>query len=584
MAIEYIKICRIDKSLRSYQQEAKSAIFSAWDKVDNVMFQMPTGTGKTRLFTSLINDINRWSVENKTPIRILIIAHRKELIDQIDESLQRYHVAHGIIAGGRTKERNLRLPVQVASIQTLTHPANKQVMRQLKVDFVIVDEAHHSMARTYQLLWHHLWYKNAKKLGVTATPWRMNHSGFTKLYEQLIRSKSIQWFMDHKYLAPYEYYSIKDNSSTQKAILSINEFDVEGDYKVSAMEQVIDTGRIRAKLLSSYQRLAAGKKGIIYSISRAHSEHICKEYSAAGIRIANIDSQTPKQEREAVVNSFKKGDLDVIVNVDIFSEGFDCPDIEFIQLARPTKSLVKYLQQVGRGLRPTQTNAACIIIDNVGVYNTFGLPNANRQWIRHFKGNPNAVIDESPSVKNKGLGTPRELHIYEGDEDMVLIQQISPDKSISPLCNLDGNNKEEQPIKEHVTKSKGKRVSYKELKVNDAVTSPRYGVGRVVRFSGSDIEVHFQDGTHTRFRYPSCFVSIHGKAPFLRMNMYELANEADFPENHHKRWDEEEEYKLINLFEEGCSTAEIAEILKRSEIGILMRLDKLGLIKYKFEG
>ena len=115
----YSDICETDNTLRPYQQKAKKEIFDSWDKADSVMFQMPTGTGKTRLFTSIIHDINQYSIKQGEATKILIIAHRTELIDQIDESLRKYEVAHGIIAGSR--ERDYKLPVQVASIQTLTN-------------------------------------------------------------------------------------------------------------------------------------------------------------------------------------------------------------------------------------------------------------------------------------------------------------------------------------------------------------------------------------------------------------------------------------------------------------------------------
>ena len=173
----YKEIVRIDNSLRSYQQEAKESIFAAWDECDNVMFQMPTGTGKTRLFTSIISDIKVWGVIYNTDAKVLIIAHRIELIEQISESLKKYKVNHGIIAGG--KDRNLRPEVQVASIQTITHRSNADVAKSLAVDFVIIDEAHHSAANSYKKLW--ALYPNAKKLGVTATPWRMNHLGFSSI-------------------------------------------------------------------------------------------------------------------------------------------------------------------------------------------------------------------------------------------------------------------------------------------------------------------------------------------------------------------------------------------------------------------
>ena len=414
--MNYKDITRTDNTLRPYQQQAKEDIFSAWDECDGVLFQMPTGTGKTRLFTSIISDIKTWSVQNNENVKILIIAHRIELIDQISENLDRYKVSHGIIAGG--KERDLRYPVQVASVQTITHRYNLDVAADLNVNYIIVDEAHHCVANSYKKLWD--MYPNAKKLGVTATPWRMNNGGFQDVFDKIIISQSIQSFIDAGWLAPYDYYSISLNSEIQKEIESITEFDLEGDYKISALEKKIDTTRIRAQLLDSYLKYAKGKKGIIYSISRKHSDHICQEYREAGINIVRIDSKTPKDERKLYVDRFKKGLIDIIVNVDIFSEGFDCPDIEFIQLARPTKSLVKYLQQVGRGLRPTEGKTNCLILDNVGLHFQFGLPNSERDWEGAFVGNPYI-----PTRKNGGSRSnyivQKERNLSEGTDEMELI-------------------------------------------------------------------------------------------------------------------------------------------------------------------
>lgn len=415
----YKDIAREDKLLRPYQQTAKEEIFSAWDECDNVMFQMPTGTGKTRLFTSIISDIKAWGILTQKTPKILIIAHRVELIEQISDNLDRYKVAHGIIAGG--KERNLRPLVQVASIQTITHRTNKDVASGLSVDFIIIDEAHHSTASSYKKLWE--LYPEAKKLGVTATPWRMNHLGFTSVYDKLIVSKTIKEFISEGWLAPYCYYSIKDNSRIRNDISGIDEFDVEGDYKVSALERVMDNVSIRANLLDSYMKLAKGKKGIIYSVSRKHSDHICEEFKQAGISIVRIDSETPREERRAYVQRFKNGQIDIIVNVDIFSEGFDCPDIEFIQLARPTKSLVKYLQQVGRGLRPTANKEKCIILDNVGSHLEFDLPNADRDWNVEFEGVNTTRKKKVPSDHLSDI-TSKERNYEEGSDDLCLIDNV----------------------------------------------------------------------------------------------------------------------------------------------------------------
>lgn len=437
MTINYNDICIKDVSLRDYQQEGKEKIFNCWNTSDNVLYQMPTGTGKTRLFTSIIRDINVWGLKNKSRRRILIIAHRSELIEQIHRSLEKYHVRHGVIAGIMKDKRDLSLQVQVASIQTITHPSNSFIAKNLDVDFIIIDEAHHAVANSYIKLWR--LYPESKKLGVTATPWRMNNSGFKKLFDTFIPSMQIKEFIDKGWLSSYKYYSIPINSKIKKTIDSIKEFDIDGDYKVSALETSMDVDSIRAQLLDSYKKFALGKKGIIYSISRVHSEHICLKYKEIGINIVAIDSETPSKKREMLVNRFREGDIDIIVNVDIFSEGFDCPDIEFIQLARPTKSLVKYIQQVGRGLRKNG-NKECVILDNVGLYTSFGLPDEDRDWFYYYEGEDVSPIIQNNSASTHGLYLePRESNLSEGNEEMVLVQDV-----VAPQEEKDitiGNNK-----------------------------------------------------------------------------------------------------------------------------------------------
>ena len=418
------ELCRLDHTLRNYQQEAKEKIFGQWDYVDNVLYQMPTGTGKTRLFTSLIRDLSLASLQENRRKGILIIAHRTELIEQIDESLNKYHIPHGIIAGAFKDRRDFLLPVQVASIQTITHPSNRQLAEAFHADFIIIDEAHHATAQSYTKLWNY--YPESKKLGVTATPWRMDGRGFKGNFDTLIPSMPIKEFLEKGWLAPYKYYSVPIDSTIRSSIESINEFGIDGDYKTSALEQVVDTRRIRAQLLDSYFEFVKGKKGIIYSISRKHSKHICSQFLDAGIKIADIDSETPAQLRKRLVQNFKNGDLDIIVNVDIFSEGFDCPDLEFVQLARPTRSLVKYIQQVGRGLR-RNGDKQCLILDNVGMYGRFGLPDDNRPWEQYFEGGPSSSIRQLRNKTNRdniGLGTPRERDLSEGLDEMKLIQQV----------------------------------------------------------------------------------------------------------------------------------------------------------------
>ena len=429
--IDYNEFCQKDITLRDYQQLAKEEIFGKWNYVDNILYQMPTGTGKTRLFTSIIRDINVWGLRHNINYRILIIAHRSELIEQSSRSLDKYRIRHGVLAGTMKDKRDLTQAIQVASIQTITHPSNRCLIEDLQFDFIIIDEAHHAVANSYQKLWE--FCPDSKKLGVTATPWRMNNSGFAKIFDAYIPSMSIKEFIHKGWLAAYQYYSIPNNSEIIKSIESIREFDIEGDYKSSALIEVFDTSKIRAQLYDSYEKNVLGKKGIIYSISREHSEHICLQYRSRGVAIENIDSKTPAKVREKVIQSFRNGEIDIIVNVDIFSEGFDCPDIEFIQLARPTKSLVKYIQQVGRGLRKNG-DKKCIILDNVGMYSRFGLPDEERDWESFFYGEEKETASTKEYSRNNGsLREYVETDLSEGNEEMILIQDLEMPKVVEDV-------------------------------------------------------------------------------------------------------------------------------------------------------
>ena len=427
-AIRFSHIEADNAGRRPYQAEMKLKVYSLWDKMDNVMLQMPTGTGKTIVITSVVKDIRIWCVEHSPESKILIVAHRKELIDQASRKLGA--IPHGIIQSG--KRQRLDLPIQVASIHTIISRRNYDTMLRLRFDFIIIDEAHHSMAPGYQKLWD--MFPNSKKLGVTATPWRMSHSGFTSLFGDIVLSKSIEWFVNNEYLSNYDYISIKKNSDIQHAVNAIDKYGADGDYSDAELSSKFDCDKIRAKLYQSYETFVKGKKGIIYAIDRQHASNICELYAVHGVRICMIDGTTPVEERNRLIDEFRAGTIQVIVNVNIFSEGFDCPDIEFIQLARPTKSLSLYLQQVGRALRISPNKDHSVVLDNVGLYNRFGTPMANRHWRSHFIGSD---VEES---YNDGSGLkrdiifendePEEKEYDEGSEQMTLVEHTAGGKQI----------------------------------------------------------------------------------------------------------------------------------------------------------
>lgn len=402
-----------DATLRDYQVDNKRKIYEAWQSCRSVMLQMPTGTGKTRLFVSIARDIFDYGASIKKTFKVLILAHRKELIEQISDHLgQKYRLAHGLIISQNIEQK--KYSMQVGSVPTL----NRRLDRWEDKDFdvIIIDEAHHVKAKSYKKIID--LFPNAKILGVTATPYRLNHAGFRPEFDELIVSPSVAEFIKRGYLCEYDYYSIRPNSELQREIDRMK-LDFEGDYKESEMMGVMDRDTIRADILDTYQRYASDKKAIVYTINRDHNVHLAEKFKAAGIVSAAIDSETPKEKRDELVNKFRRGDIQVLFNVNIFSEGFDCPDVEVIQLARPTKSLSMYLQQVGRGLRPAEGKERLLILDNVGLYNKFGFPSARRKWKYHFEGQD---VDETPAAHRTDREEQREVKdIVEGSEEVAML-------------------------------------------------------------------------------------------------------------------------------------------------------------------
>ena len=395
--------------LRDYQIEICEKVNEAFEAHRSVMMQMPTGTGKTVVLASLVKQyLNR-----DADCSVLIVAHRIELIEQTGTFLNHFGIDYGVIAGGKRPAVLKR--VMVASVQTLS----KNLDIDLSPSLVVIDEAHHALAKTYQMLW--AAWPEAKFLGLTATPYRMSGDGFTDLFEVLVDSWSVKQFIADGWLSPYDYYSIRPDSEEQQHIDSLKKRGADGDFQMKELREKLDVRPSIERLFESFERFAFDKKGIIYAIDIAHAEHIAEFYRLQGVNAVAISSKTPAKERAEVIRTFKEENrIQILVSVDLFSEGFDCPDVEFIQMARPTLSLAKYLQMVGRGLRPCKGKQCCTIIDNVGLYRTFGLPSVDRDWGYYFLGKD---LDLGPDFDRNeqflwlGSGDLRE----ENDADIVKI-------------------------------------------------------------------------------------------------------------------------------------------------------------------
>ena len=444
------------------------------------------------------------------------------------------------------------VPIKAVSIQWLSKHYDEI---EEEPGMIVIDEAHHALAKTYKEMWER--FPNAKFLGLTATPCRLNGKGFTDLFDVLVQSWSVPEFISKGRLATYDFVSIKSDGVTQRLIDSLQKRGADGDYQNKEMDILLNKKPSIERLYRSLEEFGKDRKGIVYAINISHANAIAEFYREHGIAAVAIDSKTPSSLRKELIERFKassntsfsnhpvplskegnlsnhpvnsskitpslftikEGDfskthpssltlkggstafpkplspqgtgdvtapprrseplrskdggpskvspdcagwdrlgatclraadgvgdrladtclragdglgatclrpadglapIQVLVNVDIFSEGFDCPDVEFVQLTRPTLSLAKYLQMVGRGLRVAKGKKNCVIIDNVGLYRVFGLPSQVWNW--------NAMFEGKLKVgKRKETPKDREFFLMNEKQDDI---QIHPDSEM----------------------------------------------------------------------------------------------------------------------------------------------------------
>lgn len=390
--------------LFDYQEDMKSRIEKALCLHRSVMAQMPTGTGKTYLLTAVIGSF----VRANSKAKVWIVAHRRELVSQIDETVRKFHSYSSATS-------SLLSSVKAMSIQWLMRHYDEI---EEEPGMIVIDEAHHALAKTYKEMWER--FPKAKFLGLTATPCRLNGKGFTDLFDVLVQSWDVPEFISKGRLATYDFVSIKSDGVTQRLIDSLQKRGADGDYQNKEMDMLLNKKPSIERLYRSLEEFGKDRKGIVYAINISHAQKITKLYQEHGVKAIAIDSKTPATERQQDIEAFKKGDIQVLVNVDIFSEGFDCPDVEFVQLARPTLSLAKYLQMVGRGLRVAKGKKNCVIIDNVGLYRVFGLPSQVWNW--------NAMFEGKLKVgKKKETAKEREFFLMSKVQDCI---QIHPESEM----------------------------------------------------------------------------------------------------------------------------------------------------------
>lgn len=284
--------------------------------------------------------------------RVLFIVHRIELVEQIVATFKFWGV-------------NMDL-CRVGMVQTIC----RKVGKIHKPDLIITDEGHHGLANSYKKIYQ--FYSDVLSISITATPCRPNGGGLGDVNDKLVIGVSAKWLIENGYLAPYEYYA--------PTVADLTGLHVQrGEYITEEVVKKLNQSAIYGDVINYYRQLSDGKQAICYCASIEHSKNMAEQFNMAGITAAHIDGETPKQERAEIVNRFKAGEILILCNVDLISEGFDVPDCSVSILLRPTKSLTLYIQQSMRCMRYKPGKTA-VIIDHVGNYARFGLPDMDREW------------------------------------------------------------------------------------------------------------------------------------------------------------------------------------------------------------
>lgn len=320
-----------------------------------VLIVSPPGSGKS----IIIAEIVRLSLLKGG--HVLFMVHRKELIEQIQKTL-----------------RNDEIDLNKVTIMTPVRIKNR-LDSIPKPTLIITDEAHHSLAKTYLEIYKH--FKNVPRVGLTATPWRLSHEGLGHkkdgigaVYDDMVEGKTVEWLINNHYLAPYTLYGFKTDRGTLKS-------SSNGDYTKSSMDKYVHKNKhiIHGAVVRNWLKYANNQRTIVYCHSIKFAKEVAQWFNQRHVCAVEADAKTPAKQREQIMDDFRNGTVKVLCNVDLVSEGFNVPDCSCVILLRPTKSLVVYLQQSMRCMRYRKDKQA-VIIDQVGNFELFGLPDSYHMW------------------------------------------------------------------------------------------------------------------------------------------------------------------------------------------------------------
>lgn len=339
--------------LRYYQRDAITAVVEARARGrKRVMVVLPTGTGKTVVFGTMIKE--------HLPDTTLVLAHRDELIKQAAEKIRaiapELAMSIGIVKG---RHDQTRAPIVVASVQTL---ARKARLARLPKSFkrVIVDEAHHAAARSYVEIFNHL-DDDVEIIGFTATPERHDKKRLDSVFEEIVYARSIEDMVREGFLVPPKGKRIVasdlDLAGVKKSA---------GDFQAKDLGRAMEESGATADVLKAFAEHAAERKTIVFVPTVKLAKEMAYAFERDGVVAREINGKTEGHIRRSILSRFERGEIQVIVNVGVLTEGFDDPAVSCVIIARPTKSRIMYTQMIGRGLRLFPDKSDCLVLDLAG--------------------------------------------------------------------------------------------------------------------------------------------------------------------------------------------------------------------------
>lgn len=395
-------------TLRPYQQAVVDEVRLKFRLLRTVLLQMPTGAGKTITAGSILG-----SAAGKGNTG-MFICNRIELVDQTAAAFDKLRINYGLIVPG--VRPNPMAPVQLASIQTLQRRIAKGLIRSPRL--VVWDECRSIAAAGWKSVYNH--FNKAKHLGLDATPERLDGTGLGNFFEDMVPGPSYSELVALGNLVPFDSYA--PSAPDMKGVKRLR-----GDFDQTATSDMMDKPTLVGDIVTHYlkhaQTLDGLKLGLTFAVSRRHSEHLAQAYRDAGVPAMHLDGDTDAGQRKRIVEAYRRREIKVLTNVDLFCAGFDVPGVEIVSMGRPTQSLTMFLQQAGRASRPEEGKTRGILLDHAGNINRHGLPDDDREW---------SLSGREKKAKKDKDEENESVKVCEG-----CFRAFSPPRRVCPYCGFE---------------------------------------------------------------------------------------------------------------------------------------------------